>query len=163
LTSIFTTGIAAPYTFGVWKNDGGGFVHYVLTDDGTTVTQYKNGAVHTPIGSDDVTNWANLVAGQWSLEGKTIAGVAAATDYDDAFILPEVYGADDVAAWFASVNPFSPLSAHTMSGKIIGDTTRTVVVSEVSGGILQFGDGAAWHQNAQQLTFTLQEKTRRNQ
>jgi hypothetical protein len=159
----YTVEISAPYSFGVWKDDGGGFVHYVLTDDGSTVTQYKSGAAHTPIGADDITNWGNLAAGQISLEGKTIAGVAAASDYDDLFVVPFVADAEDVASWAASVNPFSPLPAHRMSGKFIGDDVKIVNVSIVSGAGLQFGEGGVWHQNAQQLSFTLQEKTRRNQ
>jgi len=162
-TLAFSVVIAAPYTFGVWKQiGGGGWVHYVLTDDGTTVLQYKNGAPHTPSGADDIALWASLVAGVLTVEGKDIDGAAFNSDYDDLFVVPWVASAADVAAWYANANAFSPLSAHTMSGAIIGDDVRTVNITSLQGGVLQFGDSGGWHQNAQQLTFSLREKFKRS-
>ena len=46
-------------TFMICKYVGAAWVHYALTYDYSTgvTVQYKNGAVHTPIGADDILNW----------------------------------------------------------------------------------------------------------
>jgi hypothetical protein len=149
-------------TFGVWKQvGGGGWNHYVTVDNGGAITQYKNGLPHVTIPADDPDEWMICTGNVLRLEGKDIDGTAFNSDYDDLFAVPWEASAADVAAWYANTQPFSPLPAHTMSGAVIGDDVRTVNVSSLQGGVLQFGDAAGWHQNAQQLTFTLQEKIRR--
>ena len=124
-------------TFMVCKYVGAAWVHYALTYDystGTTV-QYKNGAVHTPIGGDNITNWHsyNSTYGDWKLEGKDIAGVAANSRYDQMVIAPYVMTAEMIAAFDTEILttglPFSPLPTLRVSGDLIPDGPQLYVGS----------------------------------
>jgi hypothetical protein len=149
-------------TFGVWKQiGGGGWNHYVTVDNGGAITQYKNGLPHVTIPADDPDEWMICTGNVLRLEGKDIDGSNFNSDYDDLFAVPWLASADDVAAWYAQTIAFSPLPALALSGDVIGGDVINVNVSELTGGVVQFGDNNGWNSNGQQLTLTVQEKTRR--
>ena len=123
----------------VFKKHGGVWLQYAYVFDyGTaTATEYKNGAPHSPIVADRITNWFAYSGGDFTLEGADIAGAAAAAPYDELVIVPYAMTAAMVAAFYAEVFtrqiPFSELPLLSVAGDIIPDGPKFFVGSTASG------------------------------
>ena len=150
----------------VCKYTGGAWVHYALTFDSSTSTtvQYKNGAPHSPVAGDNITNWyaytGTSASGFWKLEGKDIDGAAGNSRYDQLVIVPYVMSADMIAAFDTEILTtglsFSPLPQLRISGDMIEDGPQLYVGSTVSSRY-QMAAVSASDNIALDMNFTLTE------
>tara|TARA_R100001086_G_scaffold134481_1_gene69958 strand:- start:126 stop:968 length:843 start_codon:yes stop_codon:yes gene_type:complete len=119
----------ADYSMMVWKYVGAAYIQYVLVFDASagTTTQYKAGNPHTPAGSDNILNWFSYTTstGDFTLNGKDIAGTNANSRYDELVIVPYAFTAAMVSAFHTEVQtagiPFSELPLLNVAGSIIPD------------------------------------------
>jgi len=112
------------YTLLVWRFNGATWDHYGIDSSGA---QWKNGAAHTPIGTDDVTNFTTFGASSFSIDGKDAGGVNAASDYDDLVFVPWVMPAAEVSGHYGSGVAFAPLPALNLTGDIIPQSFSVVI------------------------------------
>ena len=122
-------------TMMVCKKESGTWFHYALVFDaelGTTV-QYKNGAPHTPVGTDNITNWFGYSNNVWTLSGKDIAGSNANALYDQFVIVPYAMTSAMVAAFDTEILTtglsFSPLPLLRCAGDGIPNKPQLYVGS----------------------------------
>jgi hypothetical protein len=116
LGSAFASG--SQWTISVWKRTASNtFTHYAILDDGT---QYKAGAVHTPSGSDDVTNWLSMTGSNLTIEGKDIAGTNSASAYYDQLVVrPFRMSAEAILAEASATVAFPALPHLLLAGDIV--------------------------------------------
>jgi hypothetical protein len=125
----------------VYKYTGGAWHQYVYTMDRSsgTVTQYKDGATHSPVAGDSILNWFTYTSStsDFAFAGKDIDGTNGNSRYDQLVIVPWLMTASMVAAFhtqIATTNiPFSPLPLLWVSGDIIPDGPLYFVGGPVSG------------------------------
>lgn len=105
------------WTMLVWKEEGGVYYHYGINSDGT---QYKNGAVHSAVPTDNVTEWFTGSTSSMSLRGKDIAGTNANAKYDDFVVMPFTMPLAQIAAVY-NLGLAHPLAPQVLvSGDLLG-------------------------------------------
>lgn len=145
-----------PYTVLVWKEEGGVWYHYGINSSGT---QYKNGAAHTAIPADDVTNWFTQSLTTFAIEGKDIAGANAAAKYDDFLIVPYLMPLAQISAVYnlGAAHPTTP--QIRVGGDIVSQDLSVVhCIGDVgSSQYVQGATGGSFQSNLHRLSFTLNE------
>lgn len=152
------------YSMMVWKYVGAAWVQYVLTFDASTgtTTQYKAGSPHTPIAGDNITNWFSYSTGtgDFTLNGKDIAGTNANSRYDELVIVPYLMTAEMVSAFHTEVQttglPFSELPLLNVAGDIIPSGPVQFVGSTAEGSFEPATVGSS-DNLALNINFTLTE------
>jgi hypothetical protein len=142
------------YTLLVWKKEGGVWYNYGIDDAGN---QYENGATHTPIGADDVTNWFTFSSGNFILHGKDLAGVNAAAPYDDLVIVPYRMPLAQIAAIYGLGAAHSSLPEISASGDVMPQTSATVIGELSEASFVQAMTGSGFASNVRALNFVLRE------
>jgi hypothetical protein len=158
--AYLVTNDIVPYTMMVWKKHGGTWYHYAIDIAGT---QYKNGVVHVPGAGDSVANWFAYSGGYFTIQGKDIAGVNAAADYDDLVIVPYTMPLAQILAAYTTGNagqPFSLLPALWLQGDLIPATLpgAVSVMGEMGeNAYLQAMFDGSFQDNLRTLDFVLRE------
>lgn len=150
--------VSGECTVFVYKYVSSSWDRYALQDAGAG--QWKNGANHSASGSDSADNFLSL-SGTTTItvdvEGKTIAGVNGASDYDDLVILPYEPPDAMMDAFTSSSFIFPELPKIKLDGDCVQDGPVLALGQVDDVEYHQCVIDGTWYDNAQQITFRLEE------
>ena len=152
------------FTMMVYKYTGGAWHQYVYTYDlsTTTVAQYKDGASHSPVAGDNITNWFTYTSatGDFAFAGKDIDGTNGNSRYDELVIVPYLMTAEMISAFNTETRTnsraFGEIPQLNVSGDIIPDGPVAFIGSVVEGNF-EMAQVSASEAFGLAMTFTLSE------
>lgn len=146
-----------PYSAVVWVWNGARWDGYAWSYDGAVYKVFKNGAA---IGAALPGFAAVDVDGNFYLFGRSLIGSDQIMYFDDLVVLPYLARPQDLQIWSEASEAFSALPVLTPSGDVFEAPVPTAVqgsVTDIKEMIVNTGDGNGLYQNAQQITFLLEE------